>query len=34
VCLPAEPELMAYDDRAAACVRIGDPVEEPQEAAS
>jgi peptide/nickel transport system ATP-binding protein len=34
VCLPAEPELTAYDDRMAACVRIGDPVDEPQEAAS
>jgi peptide/nickel transport system ATP-binding protein len=34
VCLPAEPELTAYHDRMAACVRIGDPVDEPQEAAS
>jgi peptide/nickel transport system ATP-binding protein len=34
VCLPAEPELTAYGDRMAACVRIGDPVDEPQEAAS
>ena len=26
ICLPAEPELTAYGDRSAACVRIGDPV--------
>jgi peptide/nickel transport system ATP-binding protein len=27
VCLPAEPDLTAYGDRAAACVRIGDPAD-------